>query len=338
MKNKLLALLGILAAAWLVAAYLPTPSPAADTGKTKADADRAKAEADREQARIDSIKAIADAKGTDVKPEELQKITDAMPTQAFAKPAKPRKLLVFTLWQNYYHDAIPVATAAFRIMGEKTGAFEITATNDVAIFTPENLAKFDGILMNSSCGDHPTSEAGKAALVAYVKAGHGLIGIHSATDSNHRWAEYGEMFGGFFQEHPIGHVSVKIDDPTSPLTAMFDGKGFEFRDEIYAFQTPYSRDVDRVLMSIDYENSAFPTGKGKRNDHDYALSWIHEYGQGRVFYCSFGHNHEVYWNPAILKHYLAGIQYALGDLAADATPSAKLSPAPQAARGPVIKQ
>jgi hypothetical protein len=29
----------------------------------------------------------------------------------------------------------------------------------------------------------------------------------------------------------------------------------------------------------------------------------------------------VYWNPVMLKHYLTGIQYVLGDLQADATPS-----------------
>ncbi len=35
---------------------------------------------------------------------------------------------------------------------------------------------------------------------------------------------------------------------------------------------------------------------------------------GRVFYCSLGHRDEIYWNPTILKFYLAGIQFALGDL------------------------
>ena len=43
-------------------------------------------------------------------------------------------------------------------------------------------------------------------------------------------------------------------------------------------------------------------------------------GKGRIFYCSLGHNREVYWNPAVVRHYLAGIQYALGDLQVDATP------------------
>ena len=61
--------------------------------------------------------------------------------------------------------------------------------------------------------------------------------------------------------------------------------------------------------------------KGKRKDGLYPVSWIATYGKGRTFYCSLGHRDEIFWNPMILKHYLAGIQYALGDLAADATPT-----------------
>ena len=51
------------------------------------------------------------------------------------------------------------------------------------------------------------------------------------------------------------------------------------------------------------------------------------FGRGRLgFSGHFGlaHSPPVFWNPAMLEHFLAGIQYAIGDLKADATPSAKL--------------
>jgi hypothetical protein len=53
---------------------------------------------------------------------------------------------------------------------------------------------------------------------------------------------------------------------------------------------------------------------------DLAMSWIRTHGQGRVFYSSFGHNPRMFWDGRILRHFLAGIQYALGDLQADDTP------------------
>ena len=96
---------------------------------------------------------------------------------------------------------------------------------------------------------------------------------------------------------------MKVDDPKSPLTAMFEGKGFEFSDEIYTFKDPYSREKLHILLSVDWENASLP--KGNRDDNDYALAWIHDFGKGHVFYCAFGHQHEVFWNPTILKFYLA---------------------------------
>ena len=45
--------------------------------------------------------------------------------------------------------------------------------------------------------------------------------------------------------------------------------------------------------------------------------------KGRVFYMSHGHNEKVYANPVLLAHLLRGIQYALGDLAADDSPSVR---------------
>jgi type 1 glutamine amidotransferase len=83
---------------------------------------------------------------------------------------------------------------------------------------------------------------------------------------------------------------------------------------------PYSRDKLRVLLSVD--SSKFKGKGGARPDNDYAISWIREYGKGRVFYCALGHGEAMYMHPDMLKHYLAGLQYVLGDLRADATPSA----------------
>jgi hypothetical protein len=59
----------------------------------------------------------------------------------------------------------------------------------------------------------------------------------------------------------------------------------------------------------------------KPSDDDTGISWVRTVGQGRVFYCSLGHNHHITWTPAILQHYLDGIQFALGDLEVDAAPA-----------------
>ena len=144
-----------------------------------------------------------------------------------------------------------------------------------------------------------------------------------------QWPEFNTLIGGYFKFHwPDPQlIYVKIDDPNSPLTAMFHGKEFEIHDETYTFvQESFSRRNVHVLTSIDYDKmSAEDKAKEERprSDADYALSYIRREGKGRVFYEGHGHSDRVYAMTPMLEHLRAGIQYALGDLKADDSPSVK---------------
>jgi len=144
-----------------------------------------------------------------------------------------------------------------------------------------------------------------------------------------QWPEFNTLIGGYFKFHwPDPQlIYVKIDDPKSPLTAMFHGKEFEIHDETYTFeQESFSRRNVHVLTSIDYDKmSAEDKAKEARprTDADYALSYIRREGKGRVFYEGHGHSDRVYAMTPMLEHIRAGIQYALGDLKADDSPSVK---------------
>lgn len=278
-----------------------------------------------------------------LKEDEQKKIEAALPTEAAAKPQKPRKVLVFTLATGFVHSSIPVGAHTFELMGKKLGTWDTVISSDKEMMAPDKLKEFDAIIMESTTGElfgyknggdlkkAPADEKAhndmlRKSLIDFVKGGKGLVGIHAASDCSYDWPEYGEMIGGFFNGHPFHHVTYKIDDPASPITAGFPkDHPFVIDDETYTFKKePYSRGKLHILTSIDVSKMS-DAERAKENrpyDHDYALSWIHTFGQGRVFYCAHGHGEAVYWNPTILKEYLAGIQYALGDLEADATPSA----------------
>jgi type 1 glutamine amidotransferase len=144
-----------------------------------------------------------------------------------------------------------------------------------------------------------------------------------------QWPEINKLIGGFFKFHwPDPQlITVKIDDPKSPLTAMFHGQEFEIHDETYTFnQDSFSRTNVHVLTSIDYDKMSDADKKKEshpRTDRDYALSYIRREGKGRVFYEGHGHSARVYAMTPMLEHIRAGIQYALGDLKADDSPSVK---------------
>ena len=144
------------------------------------------------------------------------------------------------------------------------------------------------------------------------------------------WPEFNKMMGGFFKFHwNNGQViHYKIDEPDHPLNAPFKGlNDFQIVDETYTFgRETYSRQNLRVLTSIDYAKmSAEDKTKEQfpRSDGDYALSWIHRDGKGRVFYEAHGHDEKVYAIKPLLEHVMLGIQYVLGDLEAHDSPSVK---------------
>jgi len=277
--------------------------------------------------------------------EQLKQVEAALPPLARVTPAAPRKLLVFTGCKGYRHEAIEIGTKTLEMMGAATGAFTTVASDDIAMFEPANLQQFDAVCFNNSTGDlflpgnlaDLTQEQQQAAreydallkesLLDFVRGGKGVIGIHAATDAWYGWAEYGERMGGYFWGHPWNEdVAVKVDDPLNALSAAFDVPTFTIADEIYQFKEPYSRESLRVLLSLDVTKTNMDKGDAiHRTDNDFAVAWIRSYGEGRVFYCSLGHRPEVFMNPMILQFYLDGIQFAMGDLDADTTPSAALS-------------
>lgn len=273
----------------------------------------------------------------ELKPQEVARITaavEAVPVTAAARPAKSRRVLVYSHCNGFVHrGAIAAAKVAFPLLGKRTGAFEVVVSDDLGHFEADRLKEFDAVILSNTTGDlffpkkgGPGSEEARQRgerlrknLMAFVKGGKGVMGIHAATDCSYGWKEYGEMMGGYFTGHPWNmNVGIKVDDPGSPVNAAFGGEGFMIHDEIYQFaRGVYDRSRQRVLLSLDMAKTP---NRGKREDQDYGISWIKAHGKGRVFYCALGHHQGIFMEPKVLQHYVAGLQYAIGDLKADATP------------------
>jgi type 1 glutamine amidotransferase len=165
----------------------------------------------------------------------------------------------------------------------------------------------------------------KKNFAAWLSGGKGLAIIHAGIASFRKWPEFGRLGGARFDGHPLGQrtVTLKVDDPRHPLAAAFTTPTFEIKDEIYQVTDPYSRDNLRVLVSIDAAKTDTNVKGINRKDGDFGIVWVKTYGQGRVFYSALGHIHDLFWNAMVLQHWLDGLQFVLGDLKADTTPSAK---------------
>jgi type 1 glutamine amidotransferase len=285
--------------------------------------------------------------GQALEPEQKQKVDAALPITAPAKAKRPRRLLVSSLemrdghhWHGSSYATLPVDGYAIAEMGKRTGAYEAVFSDDVDMFRPERIKQFDAVCFLNTVGVLFENDQLKSSLLAFIAGGRGFVGIHDAIATfvqypkYDQWPAFGQMLGGTENGgHPWDGetMTIKVDDPKSPLNTIFHGQEFQIADQAFQLQEPALRDHLHVLLSINVERTGFSPQHHilpvRMADKDFPVTWIRTYGEGRVFYSSLGHGAPVFWNAPVLAHILAGIQYALGDLKADSTPSAKLAAA-----------
>lgn len=274
-------------------------------------------------------------------PEWNAKIRSLAPAKPRVAPKAPRKILVFSLATGYCHAVIPHVQSVMDVLSG-TGAFEVTHSVDIAVFTPESLAKFDAVILNNTCSKGPgrnmfldvlakrkdLSEAQRSeqaaalekSLVDFVAGGKGLVGVHGGVTFLNNSEAFGGMLGGTFQMHPKRQdITITPVDPKHPLVAAFKGEAFKHNDEPYLFKTPYGDKNFRPLLEMDVD-ALEPKAKTQMGGDRRYVAWIKKHGKGRVLYVSPSHQPESYESARMLQFYLDGIQYVLGDIACDDSP------------------
>lgn len=263
--------------------------------------------------------------------DEKQKIDAAVPRQALVTPKQARKLLIIDVCPagGFYHNTIAHGNLMLELIAKYTGAYEPIFDNNLENLRYPRIKQYDAVFLNSVVGPVFSDPEVLDGLIRYVNEGGGVAGLHGVTFASQDLREFGELMGA--QEGPHQYNgepgTLKIDDPDSPITKHFGGKGFSMMDEFYHFPmtSPYSREKLRVLLSLDAEKSDIKKWQYLRTDDDFGMVWIKRVGKGRVFNSVLGHRPEFYMMPDLVKMMLGGIQFVLGDLEADTTPSAKLA-------------
>lgn len=290
---------------------------------------------------IATITATAQQKEFKCTPEWVQKIEQMAPAKAEVQPKKTRKVLIFDRITGYDHWVTPHTTAVITVLGEKTGAYETTVTKDPFCFEAKNLKKYDAVVLNNTCSKGPrrdlildaleedtklSEEQAKikaaeleANLIKYVKKGGGLMVCHGAIVMQNNSMPFSKMVGGSFDYHPAQQeVTLELAELDHPLLKAFDGKAFVHIDEPYLFNKAYADKNFRPLLYMD--TSKLKNKKKPIDEKIKYVSWIKKHGKGRVFYVSPSHNAQSFEDARLLKFYLDGAQYVLGDLKCDDSP------------------
>ena len=238
----------------------------------------------------------------------------AAPETSVAAIARPRVLYV-THTAGFRHGVLEASHEIVLELAASSGAFDVELTEDMSLLTADNLATFDAVVFYTT-GELPMDASQREALLAFVADGKGFVGIHSATDTFYEWPEYGEMIGGYFDDHPWHQeITVRVEDSTHPATRHL-AASFVIDDEIYQIKEWARSDV-HVLLSLDTGSVDLEDERVKRDDGDFALAWTRSYGSGRVFYTALGHEEAVWRDEWFQTHLVEGIRWAMGAVDSD---------------------
>ncbi len=259
-------------------------------------------------------------------------------------PAKKHILAIGDVRSGFQHDSVSHALATIDRLGYESGIYVTYIRTDSQLLTKskverhdprtpdlganinaKNLDYFDAIFYMGT-GENDLSDQQKKDLLAFVHDdGKGFVAAHTGDDAFFTWPEFGEMVGGYFDNHPWGQFDapVVVEDPDFPAMKAFP-LSFTIHDEIYVHKAPYSRDKVRVLASLDASKLDYAKAQQlHRTDKDFPVAWSKNYGKGRVFYSTFGHAAETWDDPRVQKMYLEAIKWTLGLTSGETTPRPK---------------
>jgi uncharacterized protein len=224
--------------------------------------------------------------------------------QAADAPAKTKVLLITGDDVSPAHDWLSCAAATRDILKD-SGRFDVDVVGSAeALANEANLKNVDVIYFLMYNARTPAlSDQGKENLLKFVKGGKGFVISHLASASFKDWPEFKPLCGRVWVMGTSGHgprsvFKAVVVDKASPIT---QGVGdFQQDDELYAKlqgDTPI-----HVLLQAESDWS-------KKTE---PLAFTVEYGKGRTFHHTFGHDAKALQTPEVKKLVVQGTAWAAG--------------------------
>lgn len=198
-------------------------------------------------------------------------------------------------------------------------------------FAP-SFKDYDVVISNFGNNAAAWPKATQRAFVEYMKSGGGFVTVHAADNSFGDWPEYNKIIGlgGWGGRQPQSGVYVYYDEagnlkrdgsgkrvgghgaqhniPISlrtehPITQGMPQNWLSAKDECYAFLNGPAENMTVLATGKD------ATKRGKTNRHEPVLMVV-EYGAGRVFHTTLGHESYSCEGVGFITTFLRGCQWA----------------------------
>lgn len=221
-------------------------------------------------------------------------------------------LLIYTRnGDGYVHDNIEASVDALKeLCADLDCTFDVS--DEAALFTSENLARYDGLVFANTNNEAFETEAQRNAFKTYIQGGGAFMGIHSACASERDWPWFWAMLGGKFVRHPkYQEFDIRIIDSQHSSTRHLPAT-WQWEDECY-YMDQLNPDIHVLLAAelLTVKDSMRVAYPGTTFGDLFPLAWIHEYDGGRQFYTALGHSIEHYDDPLFREHLKGGMKWIL---------------------------
>jgi type 1 glutamine amidotransferase len=256
----------------------------------------------------------------------------ASPTPSNAKPIPV--LLLDGQSGGPYH-AWPPTSAVLKKELEDAGLFNVTVVSsprfgeDFSNFKPD-FSGYQAIVLNYDAPDWPANL--REQLEQYVKNGGGLVVVHAADNSFPNWPAFNQMIGiGGWRGRTEKAGAMwyfkdgKLVSDNSPGPAGEHGNRLPFQVETRAPEHPIMKGLPPVWMHGADELYAKLRGPGENmtvlatahsepsnhgTGHDEPMLMVLNYGKGRIFHTTLGHDVAALSCAGFITTYQRGAEWA----------------------------
>ncbi|GAB3893702.1 hypothetical protein GCM10028825_34820 [Spirosoma agri] len=216
---------------------------------------------------------------------------------------KARRIEILFLGDNGHHKPIERVPQLMAALGSK--GINITYTDKLEDLNPDNLNKYDGLLIFANWDSIPKPQ--EKALLDYVSSGKGLIPVHCASYCFRNSTEYvDKVVGGQFWRHRMDTIQTRFTQPNNPIVAGLPS--FKAYDETYLHSHLQADNNVLAVREIKADQA-----KDKPGVKEEPYTWTRQYGKGRVFYTAYGHDERTWGQPGFQQLLERGILWSVGD-------------------------